>query len=594
MSEPSGEATRALPATAGDPVDHQQSDPTEHVPSYATGPVQAAGWTLADRYTVLDRLGSGGMAEVFRAHDEQLDRDVAVKVFRTPVDEPGNAHAPERRETELHALAQLTHPNLITLYDANLAGASPAFLVTELVTGPDLAARIAEGPLPEPLARTVGCQIADALAYVHASGMVHRDVKPANILLGTDGPDPETAVVRARLSDFGIVRVLDDARMTAAEFTLGTASYLAPEQARGGDVGPAADVYSLGLVLIEMLTGRRSFDGPMHEALAARLVRGPELPAGLPQPWPGLLAAMTAADPARRPGAAEVADSLRTAVAPPPPPTLVPPPAPSLVPPLGPVARAAAGPPPVVVPPPAAIADPGDGPPRPPAPHGRAPGRGRARGHRARCRRGDADAQAVVHHGRSGDRRPLDRADLSQRRIRRQRWRPRQSARGWRRRRRGGRGHTGHVGRLRRHRAAGPVRRRAAPARRPDTRPARRARPAPAAPAPHRRTRCRATPEPGPPPRHHRHRRPPRRRRARRRRPARRRAAPRRRPPRARAPRHRPASRRAPDGLLATAPNRSQSLAAPGSRGVMRLGAGVQTGHSKVRTGSSGYPWGGT
>jgi eukaryotic-like serine/threonine-protein kinase len=297
-------------------LDERPGDDTGGDATQAMPPVEPPqpGWVLAGRYRVLDRLGAGGMADVFRAHDDQLDRDVAVKVFRAAVEQPGNTEAADRREVELRALAQLSHPNLITLYDANIT-TEPAFLVTELVVGPDLATKLHTGPLAEELARTIGAQIADALAYVHAHGMVHRDVKPGNILLGTDGPDPEHASVRARLSDFGIVRVLDDARMTAADLTLGTASYLAPEQARGQDVGAAADVYSLGLVLIEALSGQRSFDGPMHEAMAARLVRSPDIPPGLPAPWPGLLAAMTQTDPATRPSAADVADGLRSGAA---------------------------------------------------------------------------------------------------------------------------------------------------------------------------------------------------------------------------------------------------------------------------------------
>ncbi len=268
---------------------------------------------IGARYRVDERIGSGGMAEVFRAHDEVLDRPVAVKVFRAEHvahDGSDTANGTERQQLEVAALARLNHPNLIALYDGSLDAAPHAFIVMELIEGPTLAAQIAQGPLPEASVREIGIQLADGLAYVHAQGMVHRDVKPENILLGVDRSDDDHTV-RARLSDFGIVRLLGTERLTSVNFTLGTASYLAPEQARGSAVDPPADIYSLGLVLLEALTGQRMFEGPPLEAAMARLSQRPQVPAGLPEPWPGLLYAMTEFDPAARPTAAAVSRVLR-------------------------------------------------------------------------------------------------------------------------------------------------------------------------------------------------------------------------------------------------------------------------------------------
>ena len=286
-------------------IDEDSGTDTQAMP---TQPLPTADWRLAGRYRVIERIGSGGMAVVFRAHDELLGRDVAVKVFRSLVEANAQQDGRTRQELELQALARLNHPNLITLFDASLSGgAGPGFLVMELVAGPSFGARLAQGPIPEAALREVGAQIADALAYVHAEGMVHRDVKPANILLGPD----LTGGIRARLSDFGIVRMLGSERMTSAELTLGTACYLAPEQARGADVGPEADIYALGLVLLEALTGVRAYEGSPVEAAVARLSRAPEIPSDLPRPWPALLAAMTAGEPQDRPPAADVARALR-------------------------------------------------------------------------------------------------------------------------------------------------------------------------------------------------------------------------------------------------------------------------------------------
>lgn len=332
-------ASRGKGWTISDERDLDQPTAAMPVPDAAPEPEPAAepapatgGWLLADRYRVQDRIGSGGMAEVFRARDELLARDVAVKVFRRELDPANSAGGAQRQEIELQVLAQLSHPNLITLFDGRLADTDGpnehAYLVMELINGPSLAARLQDGPLPEAEVRLIGIQICQALGYVHGKGMVHRDVKPANILLGTDevgeaGQVDEAGQVvlpaaglRARLSDFGIVRLIDSAHLTSVDFMVGTASYLSPEQARGAEVGPAADIYALGLVLLEALTGERTFPGPPMAAVMARLDGPPPIPDTLPAPWPDLLAAMTATDPAARPAAAQVAASLTTDAAP--------------------------------------------------------------------------------------------------------------------------------------------------------------------------------------------------------------------------------------------------------------------------------------
>jgi serine/threonine protein kinase len=154
---------------------------------------------------------------------------------------------------------------------------------------------------PADVAR-VGAAVAGALAAVHSYGLVHRDIKPANILISTTGD--------VKLSDFGIARDLEAERLTAAADVIGTAAYLSPEQARGAEVGPPTDVYALGLVLLECLTGRREYPGRAVESAVARLLRDPVVPNELPGSWPPLLRAMTQADPARRPTAAEVEGAL--------------------------------------------------------------------------------------------------------------------------------------------------------------------------------------------------------------------------------------------------------------------------------------------
>ncbi|MFV2119403.1 serine/threonine-protein kinase, partial [Streptomyces sp. Act-28] len=245
---------------------------------------------VAGRYRLDRLLGRGGTAEVYKGLDLRLRRPVAVKIFRPDGDDRLEEHFTD----EGRLLARLRHPGLVTAYDAGREDGRP-YLVMQLVEGATLRRRIAAGPLEPAEVRRIGAALASALAHVHAAHVVHRDVKPSNILLDESGAP--------YLTDFGISRLLDAAPRTAAGVLVGTAAYMAPEQAQGRGAGPAADIYSLGLVLLECLKGEVEYPGPPLEAAAARLNRPPVVPPHLPADLAELLGAMTAPDEDSRPNA---------------------------------------------------------------------------------------------------------------------------------------------------------------------------------------------------------------------------------------------------------------------------------------------------
>jgi hypothetical protein len=184
--------------------------------------------------------------------------------------------------------------------------------VMALVHGQDLEERLGLGPLASRHIAEVGYDMAEALHYIHDRGVVHRDIKPSNILLVDYGNRADRA--RARLTDFGIALADGVERLTADGVTTGTAAYLSPEQARGGDVGPASDVYSLGLVLLQCFTRRREFPGSLVESAVARLSRDPVVPEPLPTHWQRALTAMTAREPSQRPTGEALVAMLRDVV----------------------------------------------------------------------------------------------------------------------------------------------------------------------------------------------------------------------------------------------------------------------------------------
>jgi eukaryotic-like serine/threonine-protein kinase len=219
------------------------------------------GELVADRYELQEVVGTGGMSTVYRAVDTLLERNVALKILHPHYGE--DAEYVERFRREARSVAQLSHPNIVTVIDRGEADGRQ-YIVFEYVDGESLKQLVDRtGPLPARRAVELGLQVAEALAFAHNAGLVHRDVKPQNVLVTEDG--------EAKVTDFGIARSLDvEQGVTQTGTVLGTSNYLSPEQARGQTVTPATDVYSLGVVLYELLTGEVPFPGENFVAVAMK------------------------------------------------------------------------------------------------------------------------------------------------------------------------------------------------------------------------------------------------------------------------------------------------------------------------------------
>jgi len=272
--------------------------------------VTEIGTVLGGRYRLVELLGQGGMATIYRARDSQLERDVAVKVLR-----PEYGADPDfidRFRHEAQSAASLNHPGIVAVYDYGTDPAGP-FIVMELVEGEDLATIVRRtGALPPRAAARLVAQAARAIAAAHASGFVHRDVKPGNILVTREG--------RVKVTDFGIARALSESALTLPGTTLGSVHYFSPEQARGETATPASDIYSLGIVLYELLTGRRPWTGDTAAAIAtARLTGAVPSPSaahgGIPPSLEAICRRALAPNPEERfASAAEMADALESFV----------------------------------------------------------------------------------------------------------------------------------------------------------------------------------------------------------------------------------------------------------------------------------------
>ena len=255
---------------------------------------------LSDRYVLDELIGSGGYCEVWRATDTVLTRPVAVKLLHAGYASQGEALA--RFKAEARHAGALSHENIARVYDYGEPVDGQSYLVMELVDGPSLAERLTRGPLGARATMDLVAQAAAGLQAAHNAGLIHRDIKPANILLTADGG--------VRITDFGIAHAVGSAPVTSTGMVMGTPGYIAPERVAGAQAGPASDLYALGIVAYECLTGGQPFrGGALEVAIAHRDRPLPPLPPSVPAEVTAFVMMLTAKDPIWRPASAgEVAD----------------------------------------------------------------------------------------------------------------------------------------------------------------------------------------------------------------------------------------------------------------------------------------------
>jgi len=288
---------------------HPQAGPTLKVPEPPQEP--GAGRLIAGRYRLLAKLGHGGMGTVWRAKDETVDREVAVKEPRLPdhLPEQEQANAYERMRREARAAARLDHPAVVNVHDVAVVDDQP-WIVMELVHGRSLGDALKEGTVGVQEAARIGLEVLGALEAAHAAGILHRDVKPANILLGRHG--------RVVLTDFGIAQIEGETNLTDTSGFVGSPEYVAPERVLGRRPGPESDLWSLGVVLYEMTEGVSPFRRTnTPSTLQSVLHATPAAPASSNGPLADAINGLLDKDPARRPNAAEVRRLLEEAVRPP-------------------------------------------------------------------------------------------------------------------------------------------------------------------------------------------------------------------------------------------------------------------------------------